>query len=233
MKLRILDVQLAARYFDDQAEEESSSPRSTEEGKHAHETAQAAESRPKGPHIPSSPDSSAHSRSTTNIAPSLTVGLDARDRVMRSINSALELHDTSALALLQDDDAQLAVDTVWDVGAFFLWPNTDEVLTCPLQMLSVPSSTRLSTPRSPVPQRVKRARLRRLAIKLVAQYDKLPAALFLTGVQSLSQEPSARSKSADVFCGTFGNVKVALKCLHIFQSPSGTVSSKSARVRRP
>ncbi|THH22369.1 hypothetical protein EUX98_g8218 [Antrodiella citrinella] len=143
-------------------------------------------------------------------APVLTATLSVRDQIMRCIKAAIEFDDHKELAELQGDDAQLAVDTTWE-------------------MLFIPPPARFASSEPSTPHRVKRARLRRLSLKLVLQYDKMPSALFLSGVQCHDREASVGGGFADVYCGTFGNMKVALKVLRAFKMSPDTAKIRLKR----
>ncbi|KAH8083311.1 kinase-like domain-containing protein [Cristinia sonorae] len=54
----------------------------------------------------------------------------------------------------------------------------------------------------------------------------MPTALFLSGVQCHDREAPVGGGFADVYCGQFGNMKVALKCLRAFK-----MSSDVAKIR--
>lgn len=95
----------------------------------------------------------------------------------------------------------------------------------------MPSPARFASADPSTPHRVKRVKLRRLSLKLVLQYDRLPAALFLSGVQCRDREAEVGGGFADVYCGTFGNMKVALKCLRAFKMSSNSEKIRLRRVR--
>ncbi|TCD68179.1 hypothetical protein EIP91_011457 [Steccherinum ochraceum] len=133
--------------------------------------------------------------------------LSIRDRVMRCIRAALESGDYAELSQLDDEDAQFAVDTVWQMP----------VTPLPSRITSEVPST--------LHHQLQRAHLRRLAFKLVLHFDRMPAALFLSGVQCHDREASIGGRFADVYRGTFGNLQVALKSLNVLKT------SNAAKVR--
>ncbi|KAH8105369.1 kinase-like domain-containing protein [Cristinia sonorae] len=128
--------------------------------------------------------------------------LTAKEQILHLIKRAMDSNDFSKLLLLKDDNAQFAVDTVWEMLFNF-------------------ASNKPSNP-----HRVKRSQLRRLALKLVLRYDRIPTALFLNNVQCHSREAPFAGGFADVYCGQFENQKVALKCLRTFK-----MLSDAAKIR--
>lgn len=60
-----------------------------------------------------------------------------------------------------------------------------------------------------------RSKLRRLILKISIEYDRFPTELILKGVRcpELGSSKHGSGAFADVFCGTYGELKVALKCL--------------------
>ncbi|TCD66394.1 hypothetical protein EIP91_001385 [Steccherinum ochraceum] len=70
---------------------------------------------------------------------------------------------------------------------------------------------------SPVLQIVYRNKLRRLSLKLAVQYDILPSLLILRGVECEDlRKRRGAGGFADVYVGTYGGMKVALKCLRMY-----------------
>lgn len=65
-----------------------------------------------------------------------------------------------------------------------------------------------------------RNKLRKLCLKISIKYDVLPKALVLQGVQLTDRDQRGTGGFADVFCGTFGRYKVALKRLRVYAMTS-------------
>lgn len=60
--------------------------------------------------------------------------------------------------------------------------------------------------------------LRRLSLKLAIKHDILPTALFLRGVVCTETEGRGSGAFADVYCGSYGEMAVAVKRLRVYLS---------------
>ncbi|THH29984.1 hypothetical protein EUX98_g4198 [Antrodiella citrinella] len=103
----------------------------------------------------------------------------------------------SALTSLVDNDIQYIIDCVqniFDTSSFHI----------------------LVAVSDPEDERVVQRHLRRILLKLSLQYQILPLALFMLGVECQSLESTGFGGFADVFCGTHQGRKVALKRLRVF-----------------
>ena len=66
-----------------------------------------------------------------------------------------------------------------------------------------------------------RDQLLRLAIKVAAEYGRLPDSLSLIDVKLTGPNPLARSALGDEYLGTYGKKKVVLKCLRKLEINKG------------
>lgn len=98
-------------------------------------------------------------------------------------------------------------------------------------MLAMPPSDQLTASlESAAIQGSTRSKLRRISLKLVFQYDKMPAALLLKSVKCPDREIRIAGGFADVYCGEYVGEKVALKCLRVFLMSSEVQKAKLKRV---
>lgn len=156
-----------------------------------------------------------------------------QDRILESIRLAVDDDNQAMLFTLPESDSQLAIDTIWKVSAYItIFPL--EVLAdthSTLQMLAMPPSGQLTASlESTAIQGPTRSKLRRISLKLVLQYDKMPAALFLKNVECPDRETRGAGGFADVYCGEYAGAKVALKCLRVYLMSSEVQKAKLKRV---
>lgn len=76
-----------------------------------------------------------------------------------------------------------------------------------------------------------RNKLRRTTLKVAMQYEILPTALVLKGVQCIETELRGAGGFSDVFCGTYKGQPVALKRLRVFAMASASKKQHMKHVR--
>lgn len=94
---------------------------------------------------------------------------------------------------------------------------------CHMQLLDLPLVPQITIG---IQSYTARNKLRRFSLKVSLKYDKLPTALFLTGVVSTDTESRGIGGFADIYCGTYGEIIVAIKRLRVYVAAPETQKIK-------
>ncbi|TCD67147.1 hypothetical protein EIP91_000431 [Steccherinum ochraceum] len=134
------------------------------------------------------------SDSTATVGTSYTAATP--NDIHRYIFAALANSDhTQLLPLATKKDAQIIMNEIWkDLDSHEL---PESISSMPFQISY-------------------RGRLRRLSLKIAVTFNILPGTLRLKGVQCGSREYHLAGAFADVFMGTYGELKVALKRVRVY-----------------
>ena len=76
-----------------------------------------------------------------------------------------------------------------------------------------------------------RNKLRKLSLKHADKYNILPTTLFLRGVERPDNKQYGAGAFSNVYCGTYGGVKVALKQLRVYVMSPESEKQSVKRVR--
>lgn len=132
----------------------------------------------------------------------------------------------SELTHLPVDDAQRVLNEMWKVYTISSY-TSDSVCSLPPQILEQPVVPHAKS--SSLQSLSAHKKLRRLSLKVALEYDRLPLALFLTGVTCLDNQGIGQGSFADVYRGDYAGKAVAIKRLKPYSDPLDPEQMKNRR----